>query len=171
MNNCTFIGRFAADPVLTKTANGIDVCNFVIAVPRPWNSKKTDFFRGVLWRKNAVFINKYFHKGDEIGLCGYMTTEFYEKDGVHQIAYRLVVDDIHPIWKQKVTAGKTAETKEDVSNSNLEETENNDNSENIVNSDDLSVILGSIPEYGVFENPESIDYADFGELYDNIDNL
>jgi single-strand DNA-binding protein len=160
MNNCTFIGRFATDPVLTQTPNGIKVCNFVIAVPRPWNAKKTDFFKAVVWRNNATFINKYFHKGDQIGVSGYMTTEIYEKDGNRQVALRLVVDDIHPIWKKKATAEQMKNIKEELVETHPTEAKpepDESSNDNVIQGDDLSVILGIIPEYDIYKNPESID--------------
>lgn len=171
MNSCAHIGRFVADPILTKTPGGIDVCNFIIAVPRPWNSKKTDFIPVVAWRNNAVFINKHFHKGDQIGLTGYLISDVYEKDGVRRIIYKIVADEIHPIWTKRNLSGDIKEKKE---NNDINESKNNteeidsENNSNVINvdSDELSVILGSIPEYDVFANPESVDYAFFDELYD-----
>ena len=85
MNRVIITGRIGRDPELKTGANGTEYCQFSVAVDRRKTGeneeKKTDWFRCVAFGKTAVFIEKYFHKGDGIELEGRMENNPYkEKD-------------------------------------------------------------------------------------------
>lgn len=81
--NCwTLTGRLTRDPELKYVGQGggTALCKFGIAVD---GHKKDEvhFFDCVAWTKAAQNIDKFFSKGDPIGLVGEGRVESWEKDG------------------------------------------------------------------------------------------
>lgn len=70
MNSCNFVGRLADDPMLKKTASGISVCSFCLAVKRPFSKDDTDFINVVAWRHTAEYIAQYGKKGNLLSVTG-----------------------------------------------------------------------------------------------------
>lgn len=60
LNNCTFQGRFAADPEMRTTQSGLTVASFRMAVDRDNvgqdGQRATDWLNFVAWRKTAEFV-------------------------------------------------------------------------------------------------------------------
>lgn len=95
MNNISIVGRVTADPVLKKTPNGNDVVAFTVAVDRyvKEGERKADFIPCVAWKTTALFIGRYFKKGQFIGLTGRLESRpFTDKDGNKRTAYEVVAD-------------------------------------------------------------------------------
>ena len=68
LNHITLMGRLTRDPELRRTASGVAVTNFTLAVDRDFTSKEdgekeTDFIEIVAWRQTGEFVSKYFSKG------------------------------------------------------------------------------------------------------------
>lgn len=82
MNNVSIMGRLCADPEIRTTSNGVEVTSFAIAVDRTFTpkgqEKQTDFIDCVAWRNTALFINRYFRKGEMIAITGELQTRTYE---------------------------------------------------------------------------------------------
>lgn len=90
MNNIVIKGRLTADPEIRKTANGVAVANFTVAVDRTFNRDETDFFRCTAWRATAEFVNQYFKKGQEIAVAGEMQCNVWEdEDGEKHSSWAL----------------------------------------------------------------------------------
>ena len=85
INMVTIMGRLTAEPELRFTrTNGISVCSFSIAVDRPFHKgveSETDFFKAVAWRGTAEFIQKFYHKGDQILILGALRNNQYTIEG------------------------------------------------------------------------------------------
>lgn len=85
MNSVQLVGRFTADPDVRYTNGGATVARFRIAVDRRFKQEgqqEADFISCVAFGKTAEFIEKYFHKGQRIGLNGRIQTGSYsDKDG------------------------------------------------------------------------------------------
>ena len=80
MNKVVLIGRFTRDPEVRYTQGGSSVANFSLAVDRRFKQEggdSADFIRCVSFGKTAEFIEKYFHKGMKIGICGRIQTGSY----------------------------------------------------------------------------------------------
>lgn len=93
MNHGSYVGRLTADPELKQTQNRISVCSFTLAIDRPGTRDKTDFINFVAWRQTAEFICKYFRKGQNIGVTGYLSSRRYEdKNGNRRTAFEVVAD-------------------------------------------------------------------------------
>lgn len=111
MNNISLVGRLTADPVLKQTPNGNDVVSFTVAVDRYSSKdgeKKADFIPCVAWKGTAIFISRYFKKGQFIGLTGRLETrQFTDKDGNNRTAYEVVAQNAFFTESKKETP-KTA---------------------------------------------------------------
>jgi len=81
INSVTLVGRITKDPEMRKTASGISVCQFTIAVNRGYKVNgeyPADFIIVVAWRQPAEFICKYAKKGDMVGVSGTLETRSYK---------------------------------------------------------------------------------------------
>ena len=104
MNIITLAGRLTAEPELKTTNSGLEVMSFTIAVNRRFakqGEQETDFINCVAWRKTAVFISTYFHKGDGINLVGRLESrKWTDSDGRNRTSYEVIVDNVEfPLGK------------------------------------------------------------------------
>lgn len=98
MNKVTLIGRLTKDPEMNKTASGIDVCNFTLAINRTYKDAKgselTDFIPIVVWRTAATNCGKYLTKGSLCAVAGGIQTRTYEKDDEKRYITEVVADTV-----------------------------------------------------------------------------
>ena len=101
MNNVQLIGRLVRDPEIKYSTgeNSNAMCRFSIAVQRTYKNAEgnydADFPSCIAFRKTAEFVNKYFHKGDMIGIIGHiMTGSYTNKDGVKVYTTDVVADSV-----------------------------------------------------------------------------
>ena len=83
MNNVQLVGRFTRDPDIRYTNGGSSIARFSLAVSRIYkqeNGPEADFISCVAFVKTAEFIEKYFRKGQRIGLTGRIQTGNYTKE-------------------------------------------------------------------------------------------
>ncbi len=99
MLNCAVLmGRLTANPVLSVTPTGKDVCSFQIAVDRnvSQGERKADFITIVAWEGMARRVEKYFRKGSMIAVQGSIQTRQYEdKGGSKRTAFEVVAREVH----------------------------------------------------------------------------
>ena len=105
MNKCELIGRLTKEPELKLTVNQTQFCNFTIAVDRKYKdangNRQADFINCLAWKQTAVFIQKYFHKGNKIGICGSIQTRSYDdQNGVKKFVVEVLVEDVDFIESQ-----------------------------------------------------------------------
>ncbi len=81
MNNTILIGNLVKDPSIRYTQEGKAVCDFTIAVARPFNRDEADFIRVVTWGKTAENCAKFLKKGSKCAVNGWIKTGSYEKEG------------------------------------------------------------------------------------------
>ena len=98
MNKVQLIGRMSKDPEVKLTSNGTQFCSFTVCVDRKFKDangqRQTDFINCVAWKQTAVFIQKYFHKGDRIGLCGSIQTRSYDdQNGQKRFATEVIIEE------------------------------------------------------------------------------
>ena len=102
MNSVTMIGRLCADPELRRTQNGTACCSFTLAVKRPKVKDITDFHNCVVWQQGAEYLSQYGHKGDLVGVTGYLTTrEWTDKEGNKRKATEVTCDSVELISSKK----------------------------------------------------------------------
>lgn len=82
MNHITLIGRLTKDPELRYTQSGLAVCNFTLAVNRPFKGQdgkqEGDFINIQVWNKQAESSAKYLSKGKQAAVEGRLQIRSYE---------------------------------------------------------------------------------------------
>ena len=95
MNSVTMIGRLSADPELRRTQSGTACCSFTLAVKRPKVKDTTDFHNFVVWQQGAEYLCQYGHKGDLVGVTGYLTSRSWQdKDGHKRTTTEVTCDGV-----------------------------------------------------------------------------
>ena len=85
MNKAILIGRLTRDPELRYTSSNRAVCQFSIAIDRPFTNQSTgqreaDFINLVVWDKTAENVGKYMAKGRLIAVEGRIQTRNYDNN-------------------------------------------------------------------------------------------
>jgi single-strand DNA-binding protein len=94
MNRVIILGRLVADPEIRYTQNNAAMTRFKIAVNRQYKQEgqpDADFFQITAWGKTAEFISKYFTKGQQILVEGYLRNNSW----TDQQGNKRYSDDIH----------------------------------------------------------------------------
>lgn len=79
LNRVVLVGNLTRDPQFSKTASGISVARFTVAVNRRFgNNEGADFISCVAWRQSADFISQYAKKGSTVAVEGRITTGSYD---------------------------------------------------------------------------------------------
>lgn len=113
MNKVELVGRLTKEPEVKLTSNQTAYCNFTVAVDRKFKDKdgnrQADFIICVAWKQTATFIQKYFHKGNRIGLTGSIQTRTFEdKEGRTVFVTEVLVDDVEFVESASKTEQTTA---------------------------------------------------------------
>ena len=98
MNKVELVGRLTKDPEIKLTQSQTQFCGFTLAVDRRFKDsngeRQADFINCIAWKERAVFIQKYFHKGSRIGICGSIQTRTYDdNDGKKVFVTEVLVDE------------------------------------------------------------------------------
>ena len=108
MNSINITGRLTTDCELRRTQSGTACCSFTLAVKRPRAKDTTDFLSFVVWQQGAEYLSQYGHKGDLVGVTGYLTTrEWTDKDGNKRKATEVTCDSVELISSKKSTESNT----------------------------------------------------------------
>ena len=106
MNNTNFIGRLTDNPELRRTQNGTACCSFSLAVKRPKAKDTTDFLNFVVWQQGAEYLCQYGHKGDIVGVTGYLTSRNWEdKNGNKRVAFEVTCDSVELLSSKRNSEG------------------------------------------------------------------
>lgn len=110
MNKVQLIGRLTKD-VEVRYSQGdtqMAIARFTVAVDRKGKNNEADFISCVAFGKTAEFIEKYFSKGNRIGICGHIQTGSYtDKDGKKVYTTDVVADEAEFV-ESKSSAEQTA---------------------------------------------------------------
>lgn len=91
LNTIILQGRLTKDAEIRYTKSEKAVASFSVAVDRG-RDNGADFINCVAWENTALFVDKYFKKGDMILLEGKLHQRNYEdKDGNKRTLYEVVV--------------------------------------------------------------------------------
>lgn len=110
MNNCSLVGRLTKDAELryTQGDNMTAVARFTVAIDRKGKDAGTDFIPCLAFGKTAEFVEKYFSKGQRIGLTGHIQTGSYtNKDGAKVYTTDVIADNVEFV-ESKGSAERTA---------------------------------------------------------------
>ena len=92
MNLVVLGGRLVKDCELTKTAKGLAIAKFAVAV-NDYEASTTSFINCTAFGKTAATIDKWFHKGDVIVLNGKISQNKYEnKEGKKISSFEIIVN-------------------------------------------------------------------------------
>lgn len=98
MNQIILIGRLTKEPELKYTQSGKAVCNFTLAVNRPFakdGDQKADFISIQVWGKQAESAADYLAKGSQCAVSGRLQIRSYEgNDGVKKYVTEVVADRV-----------------------------------------------------------------------------
>ncbi len=102
LNHIVLMGRLTRDPELRRTASGIAVASFTLAVDRDFGTnretgeKETDFIDIVAWRNTAEFVSKYFSKGRMAVVSGRLQIRGWtDKEGNKRRSAEVVADNVY----------------------------------------------------------------------------
>ena len=94
MNKVILIGRLCQKPE-RREINDKTLIKFTLAVNRRFDHETADFIACQAWGTTAVFIEKYFDKGDSIAIMGEIRTSNYEKDGKKRTSTDVLIDEAY----------------------------------------------------------------------------
>lgn len=101
MNKVCLIGRLTKDPEIRYTqTNNTMVASFNLAVNRRFvrenEERQADFISTVAWSKTAEFVEKYFKKGQQIGVVGRLQTRNWEDEqGQKHYVTEVVAEEVY----------------------------------------------------------------------------
>jgi len=117
MNSVQIVGRFTRDPEIRYTDGGISIARFSLAVDRRFKKdggQQADFPTCVAFGKTAEFIEKYFHKGQRIGIQGRIQTGKYENnDGATVYTTDIVVETCEFVESKAASSDQNPNVDED----------------------------------------------------------
>lgn len=104
MNLWVGVGRLTADPeIRVASETQKTIARFSVAINR--NKKDADFINCVAFDKTAELLEKYFHKGDRIGVQGRIQTGSYKnRDGQTVRTTDVMVSSIEFLQDKKAEA-------------------------------------------------------------------
>ena len=99
LNKIVLMRRLTPTPAVIKCDNSDNrYTRFTIAVERNYKSgdeKITDFITCTAWNTTAVFISKFFDKGNMIAVTGELNIDNYtDKDGKNRTSASVHVSDV-----------------------------------------------------------------------------
>ena len=109
MNNVSLVGRLTRDPEIKTTNSGSTYARFSIAVDRRGKDAGTDFINIVAFGKTSEFIERYFRKGQRIGINGRIQTGSYEgKDGKKVYTFDVIADNVEFVESKSASGPASA---------------------------------------------------------------
>ena len=105
MNKIILLGRLTKDPEVRYTSTGKAVCQFTLAVDRPFanqeGQREADFINCILWGKSAETLGNTVFKGQKIAVEGRLQVRSYDaKDGSKKWATEVICDRFEYVEKK-----------------------------------------------------------------------
>jgi len=95
MNTISLTGGLTRDPELRTTPAGKSVCDMRVAVTRPRNRDKSDYFDVVAWEGLGETCAAHLEKGRQIAVNGRVEYREWEADdGTRRSAYSVIADQV-----------------------------------------------------------------------------
>ena len=111
MNNVQLVGRLTRDPEIRYANSGTTIARFSTACDRRFKREgepDADFISCIAFGKTAEFIEKWFHKGNRIGLIGRIQTGSYTKeDGTKAYTTDVIVESVE--FVESKSSGQSTE--------------------------------------------------------------
>ena len=115
MNQVQLVGNLTRDPESGTTQSGVAYCRFTVACQRRFKDAngnyQADFIQCTAWRQTAEFVQRYFQKGNKIGLIGSITTGSYTgQDGQKRYTTEVTVDNVEFVGGRSDGGGQAAQS-------------------------------------------------------------
>ena len=95
MNKTTIIGNLCRDPELRTTPQGINVCDFTVAVNGRKQGDDATYFRVTVWRGLADICAKYLAKGRKVCVVGPVSARSYQaQNGDTRVTLEVTAEDV-----------------------------------------------------------------------------
>ena len=98
MNTVNLVGRLTKDVELKQYDGGNSFARFSVTVQRQFKSKsgdyEADFINCVSFGKTAEFLEKYFAKGQWIGITGKLQSRKWDEDGTTRYGMEVIADSV-----------------------------------------------------------------------------
>ena len=108
MNSVQIVGRLTKDVDIRYSDSGSSVARFCVAVDRKYRKDgeaQADFINCLAFGKSAEFVEKYFSKGNRIGLTGRIQTGSYtNKEGQKVYTTDVVVEAMEFVESRRAEA-------------------------------------------------------------------
>lgn len=106
LNRVILIGRLTKDPELKYTPSGVAVCQFTLAVDRPFTTqggeREADFIPVVVWRQLAETCANYLRKGRLTAVEGRIQVRNYENnEGKRVYVTEIIADNVRFLESSK----------------------------------------------------------------------
>ena len=109
MNSAQLVGRLTRDPEVRYSDGGATVARFTLAVDRRFKKDggdDADFINCVAFGKTAEFLEKWFRKGQLLGLTGRIQTGSYvNQEGTKVYTTEVVVENVEFVESKGASAG------------------------------------------------------------------
>ncbi len=115
MNKVILMGRLTRDPEVRYTQTGKVVCQFTLAVDRPFTNqegqREADFIPVVIWGKIAELCGNSLTKGQRALVDGRLQIRSYDaKDGTKRWVTEIIANGVEFIERKNDNATPTANT-------------------------------------------------------------
>lgn len=104
MNVTIISGNIAREVEGRTAASGIETATMTVAVQRGYRNqqgvREADFFRVIVWRQTAEFLERYASKGQKVIVSGRMQFRKYQaQDGSERSVWEMIADEVELIRK------------------------------------------------------------------------
>jgi single-strand DNA-binding protein len=111
LNRTILIGRLTKDPELRYTPAGVAVCQFTLAVDRPFTKdgeREADFIPVVTWRQLAETCANYLRKGRLTAVEGRIQVRNYENnEGKRVYVTEVIADNVRFLESSRQESGQS----------------------------------------------------------------
>lgn len=109
MNSVQLVGRLTRDPDVRYTDGGSTVARFTLAVDRRFKREgedSADFISCVAFGKTAEFLEKWFWKGQRLGMTGRIQTGSYtNQEGNKVYTTDVIAENVEFVESKGASAG------------------------------------------------------------------
>lgn len=125
MNKVILMGRLTRDPEVRYTQTGKVVCQFTLAVERPFSNqegqREADFIPVVVWGKIAELCGNSLTKGQRALVDGRLQIRSYDaKDGTKRWVTEIIANSVEFIERKASGSGAAASAGETGAKSEME---------------------------------------------------
>lgn len=131
LNHVVLQGRLTRDPELRQTASGTDVASFTLAVDRDFTNSQsqqrdTDFIDIVAWKNTAIFVHRYFAKGQLAIVSGRLQIREWTDNNDNKRRFAEVVADHVYFGERKQSDSREPDNAPPIAPADLTEVEDDD---------------------------------------------